>query len=80
MAKAQIELNLTTVAKDKKCFYKCINHKKSAKETLHPLVDVGGNIVNKGEEKAEVLHAFVASVFNTYCLFQGTHPPVLEAT
>jgi len=49
----------------KKCFYKYINNKKRAKESLHLLLDASGNIATKDEEKAEVLNDFFASVFNS---------------
>lgn len=63
--KAQLEFNLTSPVKDnKKCFYKYINGKRRVKETLHSLLDVGGNRVTKGEEKAEVLKTFFASILN----------------
>ncbi|KAM9590852.1 uncharacterized protein ACIBXB_005900 [Morphnus guianensis] len=79
-AKAQLELNLATVVRDnKKCFYKYINNKKRAKENIHPLLDADGNIATKDEEKAEVLNAFFASVFNSETSYpQGTQPPELE--
>jgi len=66
------------VRENKKGFYKYINYKKRAKENLCPLLDVRGNIANK-DEKAEVLNAFFASVFNSQTGYsQGSHSPVLE--
>jgi len=59
-AKAYLEINLATTIKDnKKCFYKHINNKRRAKDNLHPLLDVGGNIVTKDEEKAEYLTPYL---------------------
>ncbi|KAF1468861.1 hypothetical protein FQV17_0013719, partial [Megadyptes antipodes antipodes] len=79
-AKAQLERNLAAVVKDnKKSFYTYIDDKKRAKETLHPLLDAGGDIVTEDEEKAEVLNACFASVFNRQTSYpQGTRPPELE--
>ncbi|KAK4821391.1 hypothetical protein QYF61_019292 [Mycteria americana] len=55
------------------------NGKRTAKENLQPLVDRGGNTVTKDEEKAEVLNAFFASVFNSRANCSlGTQPPELE--
>ncbi|KAK4817089.1 LOW QUALITY PROTEIN: hypothetical protein QYF61_027920 [Mycteria americana] len=44
---------------------------------VHPLVGAGGDIVTKDDEKAEVLNAFFASVFNNE-LFSGYPAPELE--
>jgi len=42
-------------------------------------LDARGNIVNKDEEKAEVLNAFFTSVFNSQTSYsQDSQPPVLE--
>ncbi|KAK4825063.1 hypothetical protein QYF61_023067 [Mycteria americana] len=79
-AKAQLELNLATALKDNnKYFYKYISNKRRAQENLHLLLDAGGNVVTKDEEKDKILNAFFASVFNskTSCSL-GTQPPELE--
>ncbi|KAK4812452.1 hypothetical protein QYF61_024853 [Mycteria americana] len=79
-AKAELELNLATAVKDnKKYFFKYISSKRRAKENLQPQVDGGGNTVTKDEEKAEVLSAFFASVFNSRANCSvGTQPLELE--
>jgi len=52
-----------------------ISNKRRAKENFHLLLDAGGNLVTKNEEKAEVPNAFFASVFNSS---PDTQPPEQE--
>ena len=76
-AKALLELNLATKVNNK-YFYKYINSKRRARENLHPLLDTKGNLVTKDQDKAEVLNAAFASIFNSKtCYSLGTQPPVL---
>ncbi len=56
-AKGQLELNLATKVKDNsKYFCKYISSEWKARESLHPLLDdAEGNVVTKGQDRAEVL-------------------------
>lgn len=79
-AKDRLELCLPTAVKgNKQCFSKDISKKRRAKENLHPLMNVGGNMVPEDEEKAELPNAFFASVFHSQnsCV-PGTQPPEPE--
>lgn len=78
--KASLELNLATIVKDnKKHFYKYINNNRRAKKNLHPLLNAVGSITTGDEEKAYVLDAFSASIFNSHASYlQGTQPPEME--
>ncbi|KAK4809167.1 hypothetical protein QYF61_006425 [Mycteria americana] len=64
-AKAQLELNLARDANNnKKGFYRYINQKRKAKESVPPLLNKNGDLASTDEEKAEVLNDFFASVFS----------------
>ncbi|KAK4811175.1 hypothetical protein QYF61_019806 [Mycteria americana] len=65
-AKAQLELNLARDVKgNKKGFYKYISSKRNTRESGDPLLNEVGDLVTQDMEKAEVLHAFFASVFTS---------------
>ncbi|KAJ7425173.1 hypothetical protein BTVI_03850 [Pitangus sulphuratus] len=64
--KAKFELDLATSVKDnKKSFYRYISSRRTDKENLHSLLDMGGNIVIKEEDKAEVFNTSFTLVFNS---------------
>lgn len=49
--------------------YKYNDNRRSTKENLHPLLDMTGNVMIKGENKADVLNAFFASFFLVFFFF-----------
>ena len=50
-AKAQLELSSDSKVKDNnEYFYKYINSKRRARESLHPLLDTEGNLVIKDQD------------------------------
>ncbi len=63
-AKAQMELNLARDVKDnKKGFYRYIDRKRQAKESVPHLMKGNGELASSDIEKAEVLSERFASVF-----------------
>ena len=66
VAKAQLELKLTSTVKDnKKGFFKYVNSKRQARNNIGPLLDEHGHLTNRDIDKAEMFNAFFALVFNT---------------
>lgn len=49
--------------KTKNTFHKYNSNKRRVKENLHPFFHARGHIGRKEEEKAEILDAFISSVF-----------------
>ena len=68
---SQFELYLAAGVKENKKLFivsflnKYINRKRRAKENLHPLLGVVGNMAAEDKEKAEVPNAFLTSVFKS---------------
>ena len=68
----------TKVKDNSKYLYKYINSKRRARENFHPLLDAEDNLVANYQDKAEVLNAFFASVFNSKTSYSlGAQPPAL---
>ncbi|CAM5113746.1 unnamed protein product, partial [Eretmochelys imbricata] len=63
-AKSHLEVQLARdVKSNKKGFFRYVSNKKKVKESVGPLLNEGGNLVTEDVEKANVLNAFIASVF-----------------
>ncbi|KFO74885.1 hypothetical protein N303_15516, partial [Cuculus canorus] len=63
-AKGQLELNLAREVKtNKKGFYRYVNQKRKAKESITALMAGNYDLVSTDEEKTEVLNNIFASVF-----------------
>jgi len=64
-AKVHLELNLARdVKNNKKGFFKYISSKRKARDNVGQLLNEAGVLVMKDAEKAELLNAFLASVFS----------------
>ena len=75
-AKAHLELNLERdVKSNNKGFYTYISSKEKMRENVGPLLHGVGDLVTKDMEKAEVLHAFFASVVNGEICLQECQRP-----
>ncbi|CAM4686112.1 unnamed protein product [Lepidochelys kempii] len=71
--KSHLELQLARdVKSNKKGFFRYVSNKKKVKESVGPLLNEGGNLVTEDVEKANVLHAFFASVFTNKVSSQTT--------
>jgi len=63
-AKAHLELNLARDVKDnKKGFFNYISSKRKTRDNVGPLLNEVSVLVKEDTEKAELLTAFIASVF-----------------
>jgi len=64
-AKAHLELSLARdVKNNKKGFFKYISSKRKSRDNVGPLLNEAGVLVMEDAEKAELLNAFLASVFS----------------
>lgn len=74
--KAHLELNLEKNGKSKnKSFCRYMSSKEKMRENVGPLLHGVGDLVKKDMEKAEILHAFFASVINGKICLQESQGP-----
>ena len=62
-AKAHLELKLARDVKNNKCFFNYISSKRKARDNVGPLLNEVSVLVTEHTEKAELLNAFFASVY-----------------
>ncbi|KAK4826439.1 hypothetical protein QYF61_009136, partial [Mycteria americana] len=75
-AKAHLKLNLERDVKGKvKSFSRYTNSKRKMRENVGPLLNGRRDLVTKDMEKAEVLNAFLASVFTGKICFRESQVP-----
>ena len=63
-AKAHLELKLARDVRNQKAFFNYISSKRKARGNVGPLLNEEGVLVTEDAEKAELLNAFLASVFS----------------
>ena len=64
-AKVHLEVNLARDVKDnKKSYFKYISSKRKTRNNVGPLLNEVSDLMTENIEKAELLNAFVASVFS----------------
>lgn len=74
-AKAQMELNLVRYAKDNK---KNISDKRESRQNVGVLLNESETLVTQDMEKAEVLNAFLTSVFISKIDLQESQTPEIR--
>ena len=63
---------------NERCFCKCTGSKRKAKKNAGPLLSGVGDLMTKGTQMAEVLNAFLISVFTgKVCLLDSLRSPGL---
>lgn len=76
-AKVQVGLNLARDVKNKKGFYRYIDQKRQAKESVLTLINEKGEVATTDMESAEVLNKLFASIFTGSQASHVSHIPEL---